>query len=429
MSAFQTIFFSFIVFFLCNIFSSSSIADKNQKNALLPLEELIYFTQAFEKIREEYVEEVNDKELLEMSIEGLLDALDPHSSYLDKTAFALLEEKSSGEFEGLGVYLNQKKGALKVISPIDGSPAYKAGILSGDLIIKINNISVQSMSSSEVIEAMKGPKESVLTLTILRDSLDGPIEINIKRDVFEINSVRSKPLRPGFSYIRIAQFHKNTGKQFKEALESLYKTDELPKGLVLDLRNNPGGLLTASIEVIDTILDEGLIVYTEGRTPRSNKNFYASSGDSLNGVPIVVLINEGSASAAEIVAGALQDHRRALILGTNSFGKGSVQTIFPLGDDRGIKLTTARYFTPNKTSIQASGIKPDIRIESAEVKIRENISYTKEENLLGHLSKSLGNKNGKVMKTVIKDNQLNDALNILQGLYLLSSKLEPEMIP
>ena len=429
MSAFQTIFFSFIVFFLCNIFSSSSIADKNQKNALLPLEELIYFTQAFEKIREEYVEEVNDKELLEMSIEGLLDALDPHSSYLDKTAFALLEEKSSGEFEGLGVYLNQKKGALKVISPIDGSPAYKAGILSGDLIIKINNISVQSMASSEVIEAMKGPKESVLTLTILRDSLDGPIEINIKRDVFEINSVRSKPLRPGFSYIRIAQFHKNTGKQFKEALESLYKTDELPKGLVLDLRNNPGGLLTASIEVIDTILDEGLIVYTEGRTPRSNKNFYASSGDSLNGVPIVVLINEGSASAAEIVAGALQDHRRALILGTNSFGKGSVQTIFPLGEDRGIKLTTARYFTPNKTSIQASGIKPDIRIEPAEVKIRENISYTKEENLLGHLSKSLGNKNGKVMKTVIKDNQLNDALNILQGLYLLSNKLEPEMIP
>ena len=429
MSAFQTIFFSFIVFFLCNIFSSSSIADKNQKNALLPLEELIYFTQAFEKIREEYVEEVNDKELLEMSIEGLLDALDPHSSYLDKTAFALLEEKSSGEFEGLGVYLNQKKGALKVISPIDGSPAYKAGILSGDLIIKINNISVQSMASSEVIEAMKGPKESVLTLTILRDSLDGPIEINIKRDVFEINSVRSKPLRPGFSYIRIAQFHKNTGKQFKEALESLYKTDELPKGLVLDLRNNPGGLLTASIEVIDTILDEGLIVYTEGRTPRSNKNFYASPGDSLNGVPIVVLINEGSASAAEIVAGALQDHRRALILGTNSFGKGSVQTIFPLGEDRGIKLTTARYFTPNKTSIQASGIKPDIRIEPAEVKIRENISYTKEENLLGHLSKSLGNKNGKVMKTVIKDNQLNDALNILQGLYLLSSKLEPEMIP
>ena len=429
MSAFQTIFFSFIVFFLCNIFSSSSIADKNQKSALLPLEELIYFTQAFEKIREEYVEEVNDKELLEMSIEGLLDALDPHSSYLDKTAFALLEEKSSGEFEGLGVYLNQKKGALKVISPIDGSPAYKAGILSGDLIIKINNISVQSMSSSEVIEAMKGPKESVLTLTILRDSLDGPIEINIKRDVFEINSVRSKPLRPGFSYIRIAQFHKNTGKQFKEALESLYKTDELPKGLVLDLRNNPGGLLTASIEVIDTILDEGLIVYTEGRTPRSNKNFYASPGDSLNGVPIVVLINEGSASAAEIVAGALQDHRRALILGTNSFGKGSVQTIFPLGNDRGIKLTTARYFTPNKTSIQASGIKPDIRIESAEVKIRENISYTKEENLLGHLSKPLDNKNGKVMKTVIKDNQLNDALNILQGLYLLSNKLEPVLIP
>ena len=429
MSVFQTIFFSFIVFFLCNIFSSSLIADKNQKSALLPLGELIYFTQAFEKIREEYVEEVNDKELLEMSIEGLLDALDPHSSYLDKTAFALLEEKSSGEFEGLGVYLNQKKGVLKVISPIDGSPAYKAGILSGDLIIKINNISVQSMSSSEVIEAMKGPKESVLTLTILRDSLDGPIEINIKRDVFEINSVRSKPLRPGFSYIRIAQFHKNTGKQFKEALESLYKTDELPKGLVLDLRNNPGGLLTASIEVIDTILDEGLIVYTEGRTPRSNKNFYASPGDSLNGVPIVVLINEGSASAAEIVAGALQDHRRALILGTNSFGKGSVQTIFPLGEDRGIKLTTARYFTPNKTSIQASGIKPDIRIEPAEVKIRENISYTKEENLLGHLSKPLDNKNGKVMKTVIKDNQLNDALNILQGLYLLSNKLEPEMIP
>jgi len=364
-----------------------------------------------------------------MSIEGLLDALDPHSAYLDKSAFSLLEEQSSGEFEGLGVYLSQEKGVIRVISPIDGSPAYKAGILSGDLIIKINNITVQSMSSSEAIKAMKGPKGSVLTLTILRDKLDVPIEINIERNIFQINSVRSKSLRPGFSYIRIAQFQKNTAKQFKEALKSLYKTDQLPKGLVLDLRNNPGGLLTASIEVVDTILDEGLIVYTEGRTPRSNKNFYASPGDSLNGIPMIVLINEGSASAAEIVAGALQDHRRALILGTNSFGKGSVQTIFPLGDDRGIKLTTARYFTPNKTSIQASGINPDIRIEPAEIKIRESISYTKEENLLGHLSKPLDNKDGEAIKTVVKDNQLNDALNILQGLYLLNNKLEPEIIP
>ncbi len=312
-----------------------------------------------------------------MAIEGLLGTLDPHSAYLDKNTFSLLQERTSGQFEGLGIDISQENGALKVISPIDGSPAYQAGVLSGDLIIKID-------------------------------------------------SVRSKILESDITDIRIAQFQENTGIQFKKLLSSLYVGDVSPKGLIIDLRNNPDGLLASSIEVVDSILDEGLIVYTEGRSATSNKKYYASVGDDLNGLPIIILINEGSASAAEIVAGALQDHNRALILGTSSFGKGSVQTIFPLGADRGIKLTTARYFTPNGISIQEAGILPDIVIEPAEIKIRRNTAKIKEENLLGHLSNPVKGKSGEREVRTTDDNQLYDAINLLKGLYILNNKTKPE---
>jgi len=426
MFASRYMIFSFIVFFLSHAFSNVSYANTSQQSELLPLEELRYFTQAFERIKKEYIEEMNDKELLEMAIEGLLGALDPHSAYLDKNTFSLLQEQTSGKFEGLGIDISQENGALKVISPIDGSPAYKAGVLPGDLIIKINGSNVQSMSFGEAVKLMKGPKGSTLSLAILRDQVDGTIEINIERDIIKIDSVRSKILESDIAYIRIAQFQENTGMQFKKLLNNLSVREISPKGLIIDLRNNPGGLLASSIKVVDSILDEGLIVYTEGRSATSNKKYHASIGDDLNGLPVIILINEGSASAAEIVAGALQDHNRALILGTSSFGKGSVQTIFPLGADRGIKFTTARYFTPNGTSIQGAGILPDIVIEPSEIKVRRSITKTKEENLLGHLSNPVKEKSSEREVGAIDDNQLYDAINLLKGLYILNNKTKPK---
>ena len=426
MSKAQAIIFSFILFLPSYMFSNCIQAKETQETSRLPLEELRHFTQTFERIRQEYIEEVDDKKLLEMSIKGLLGSLDPHSEYLDEQAFSLLEEHSSGEFGGLGVEVSLEKGAIRVISPIDGTPAYRAGILPGDLIIKLDSNAVQNMTFGEAIEVMRGPKGSTLLLTIVRGRADAPIEISVERDIIHVNSVRSEIPRSGFGYIRIAQFQENTGQQFKKALSDLSEKDSQLKGVVLDLRNNPGGLLTTSIEVVDAVLDGGLVVYTEGRGAKSSASYQASSGDRLNGLPMVVLINEGSASAAEIVAGALQDHGRALILGTNSFGKGSVQTIFPLGNNRGMKLTTARYFTPNKRSIQALGIKPDIIVQPADIKVwKKNSVGIKEANLPRHLSSPLGQKNPKEKEVTISDNQLHDALNLLQGLHLLG-KTQPE---
>jgi carboxyl-terminal processing protease len=426
MSKAQAIIFSFILFLPSYMFSNCIQAKETQEASRLPLEELRHFTQTFERIRQEYIEEVDDKKLLEMSIKGLLGSLDPHSEYLDEQAFSLLEEHSSGEFGGLGVEVSLEKGAIRVISPIDGTPAYRAGILPGDLIIKLDSNAVQNMTFGEAIEVMRGPKGSTLLLTIVRGRADAPIEISVERDIIHVSSVRSEIPRSGFGYIRIAQFQENTGQQFKKALSDLSGKDSQLKGVVLDLRNNPGGLLTTSIEVVDAVLDGGLVVYTEGRGAKSSASYQASSGDRLNGLPMVVLINEGSASAAEIVAGALQDHGRALILGTNSFGKGSVQTIFPLGNNRGMKLTTARYFTPNKRSIQALGIKPDIIVQPADIKVwKKNSVGIKEANLPRHLSSPLGQKNPKEKEVTISDNQLHDALNLLQGLHLLG-KTQPE---
>ena len=426
MSKAQAIIFSFILFLPSYMFSNCIQAKETQETSRLPLEELRHFTQTFERIRQEYIEEVDDKKLLEMSIKGLLGSLDPHSEYLDEQAFSLLEEHSSGEFGGLGVEVSLEKGAIRVISPIDGTPAYRAGILPGDLIIKLDSNAVQNMTFGEAIEVMRGPKGSTLLLTIVRGRADAPIEISVERDIIHVNSVRSEIPRSGFGYIRIAQFQENTGQQFKKALSDLSEKDSQLKGVVLDLRNNPGGLLTTSIEVVDAVLDGGLVVYTEGRGAKSSASYQASSGDRLNGLPMVVLINEGSASAAEIVAGALQDHGRALILGTNSFGKGSVQTIFPLGGNRGMKLTTARYFTPNKRSIQALGIKPDIIVQPADIKVwKKNSVGIKEANLPRHLNSPLGQKNPKEKEVTISDNQLHDALNLLQGLHLLG-KTQPE---
>lgn len=396
-------------------------AAEQEENGRMPLEELRRFTQAFDQIRQAYVEEIDDKELLEMTISGLLGSLDPHSAYLNETDFQDLEEHTTGEFGGLGIEVGMEGGFIKVITPMDGTPAERAGIQAGDLIIKLDEQLVQGMSLSEAIEIMRGPKGSKLILTIVRPNRDGPFEVEVIRDVIQVRSVRSRTLEPGFGYVRIAQFQENTGTSFREALEKFTKEETELKGMILDLRNNPGGLLNASVEVVDTLLDEGLVVYTEGRLNTSNAKYYAKPGDVLNGLPVVVLINEGSASAAEIVAGALQDHNRAVILGTSSFGKGSVQTVIPLGERRGIKLTTARYFTPSKRSIQAEGIQPNIVVKPAEVKLLEPLGQIKEENLAGHLTNKESSQAQASDDLSLEDNQLYEALNLLKGLDIFTS--------
>ena len=400
--------------------NTSTLAEDIDENARLPLEELRHFTQVFDQVRQAYVEDVDDKALLEMSIKGLLSSLDPHSVYLDESSYGDLQEHTSGEFGGLGIEVSMEGGFIKVISPIDGTPAKRAGIEAGDLIIKLGDQMVQGMSLSEAIDIMRGPKGSTLTLTVAREHVDSPFEVDIIRDIIKVHSVRSKFLEPGFGYVRIAQFQENTGSEFRDALNSLLKEDDSLKGIVIDLRNNPGGLLHASIDVADAVLDGGMVVYTEGRLPSSNSLFHATPGDVLKNLPIVVLINGGSASAAEIVAGALQDHNRALLLGTDSFGKGSVQTVIPLGDGRGIKLTTARYFTPNKRSIQAEGIKPDIVVEPAEIKLLKSQKQIKEVNLSGHLSNNTDTKVHAENNAALEDNQLYEALNLLKGFDILS---------
>ena len=402
-------------------------ADKDQR---LPLRQLRLFTQVFEQIRQGYVEEVTDTELLENAIAGLLTELDPHSVYLNEESYGDLEESSSGEYGGLGLEVATEDGVIRVVSPIDDSPAAKAGVQAGDLIVKMNDHPVRGMSLQKAIEKMRGEKGKPIKLTVFREGEDSTIDINVVRDIISVSAVRSRLLEPSYGYVRVAQFQRNSGADFVAALEELKEGSEEQtlKGLVIDLRNNPGGLVPASVEIADALLDSGTIVYTEGRLPSANHSFEATEGDMLEGVPVVVLVNGGSASASEIVAGALQDHGRAAILGTQSFGKGSVQTVVPLGDGRAIKLTTARYFTPNGRSIQAEGIVPDISVERAEIRPYNIPERVREADLEGHLETADtdndktkdGDANTK--EDLTADNQLYEALNLLKGFYLLGNK-------
>lgn len=399
-------------------------ADDSSQEARLPLEELQLFAQVFEQIRASYVEEVDDRTLIENAIVGLLGELDPHSAFLKEDSYKDLQEHTSGEFGGIGIEVGMEDGFIKVISPIDNTPASRAGIESGDLIIKLDNHAVQGMNLEEALNMMRGEKGSALTLTIARENKTSPLIITVIRDIIKTASVRHKTLEEGFGYIRIAQFQDNTGKEFRQSIRALKKDKSPLKGMILDLRNNPGGLLPASVEVVDAMLDGGLVVYTEGRAPSANTRFSAQAGELLEDIPLVILINAGSASASEIVAGAIQDHRRGVIMGTSSFGKGSVQNVLPLNDGRAIKLTTARYFTPNGRSIQAEGIHPDIVVERAEIQRQDRQqSGIKEADLSGHLSQgataaAAGSPTKQEEK--IKDYQLIEALNLLKGLAILS---------
>lgn len=398
-----------------------------QKNASLPLEELRAFTEVLDRIKQSYVEPVGDSDLLESAITGMLSELDPHSAYLKPEAFKSLQVNTSGEFGGLGIEVGMESGLVKVISPIDDTPAHKAGVKAGDLIIKLDETPVKGLTLSEAVKKMRGKTGTKIVLTIIREKAPEPLEIVVTRAVIKVKSVRYKSLEEGFGYLRISQFQVNTGKDLATSISKLKEENKELKGLVLDLRNNPGGVLQAAVEVSNTFLNEGLVVYTQGRLEGSEIKYSATPETLVKDTPLVVLVNGGSASASEIVAGALQDHKRALIIGTQTFGKGSVQTILPLPNNRAIKLTTARYYTPKGRSIQAQGIIPDISIDVAKLTKVEQPRMYKESDLQGHLENENGqtakkvknNGSGDIEKILAKDYQLNEALNILKGISLL----------
>ncbi len=361
---------------------------------------------------------------MENAIAGLLLELDPHSAYLNESDYDELQESATGEYGGLGMEVGAERGMIKIISPIDDTPAAKAGIKAGDLIVEVDGAPVRGMALQKAIDKLRGEKGTSIDLTVLRDDQDGPMEFTIVRDIIQVSSVRSRMLEPSYGYVRISQFQISSGDDFKKELLDLKQQETGLKGVIIDLRNNPGGLVPASVEISDTVLDGGTVVYTEGRLPSSNSTYQANSGDLLEGIPIVVLINGGSASASEIVAGALQDHQRAAIIGTQSFGKGSVQTVIPLGDGRAVKLTTARYFTPSGRSIQAEGIVPDIIVEPAEIRRYQLRDRVREEDLEGHLEQADEGDDSPTEpeEDITNDNQLYEALNVLKGFQLLSKK-------
>ena len=378
-----------LLIFLPALFISRISLANEDGDTILPLDEIRTFTEIFSKIKDDYVEDVDDKKLLENAIRGMLQGLDPHSTYLDEDAYKELQEGTSGEFGGLGIEVGYEDGFVKVISPIDGTPAQRAGIKAGDLIIRHDNKSVKGISLMEAVKMMRGKPGSKITLTIVREGENKPFEISIVRDIITVENIKTETIEPGFTYIRISNFQTHTVDDLKKGLIKLKnENNNNIKGLILDLRNNPGGLLNAAVGVSDLFLNNGLIVYTEGRIKDSKLKFNAKPSEMLKDTPIIILVNGGSASASEIVAGALQDHKRAVIMGEKTFGKGSVQTILPMNDRTALKLTTARYYTPSGRSIQASGIEPDMIVKNIKFDLKKDIQNNgliKESDLSGHL--------------------------------------------
>ena len=400
--------------------------DKNETYRQLDL-----FGEVFERTRNEYVEEVEDKELIKNALNGMLSSLDPHSSFLDEEAFNDMRVQTRGEFGGLGIEVTMENGFVKVVSPIDDTPAYKAGIESGDYITHLNGESVLGLTLSDAVDVMRGKVGTEIDLTVRREDVAEALEIKIERDVIRIRSVRHRIEEENIGYIRITTFNQNTQEGLEKAFKEIKKKAEKNLlGYVLDLRNNPGGLLTQAISVSDSFLDKGEIVSTRGRKARSSKRDNATPGDLAEELPVVVLINGGSASASEIVAGALQDHRRGVIMGTQSFGKGSVQTVIPLPQHgAAMRITTARYFTPSGQSIQAKGISPDIIVEQAKLEKLKETDRLREADLKGALkntNKESSKKKEKDEKKPEKeDYQLSRAVDLLKGLSLYANDNTP----
>ncbi len=386
------------------VVGTTVFADRSYNNPILnlPLEDLRAFSEVFERIKTDYVENVEDKVLLEYAIQGMLNGLDPHSTYLNPQAFKEIQIGTSGQFGGLGIEVGMENGFVKVIAPIDDTPAQRAGIKSGDLIIRLNDQSVKGMTLADAVKIMRGKTGSPIILTIVREGETKPLKIKVIRAIIKVKSIKSRSLEKGYGYIRISQFQSQTGKDLRKALRLLKEgNNNQLKGLILDLRNNPGGVLNAAVAVSDAFLRSGLIVYTEGRIRDASFRFRARPDDLLNGAPIIVLVNSGSASASEIVAGALQDHNRAIIMGVKTFGKGSVQTILPMNNNAALKLTTARYFTPSGRSIQAKGIDPDVVLEEEKSKDKSSDFRIKESDLAGHLETINSNGSYKKKKQIV----------------------------
>lgn len=427
-------------------------AEQSEESQDLPLDELRTFAEVFGRIKSDYVEQVDDRELLESAIRGMLAGLDPHSSYLDSEEYRDLQVGTSGEFGGLGIEVGMEDGFVKVIAPIDDTPAQRAGMKAGDLIIRIDDKPVKGMTLNEAVKIMRGKPGTEIGLSVLREGGERPFKVQLVRDVIHVASVKSRTLEPGYGYVRISHFQSRTTEDLLKVIGELKEESEGEiKGLVLDLRNNPGGVLNSAVGVSDAFLGGGLIVYTKGRVDDSELQFKAGPDDVLEGAPIVVLVNGGSASASEIVAGALQDHKRAIIMGGPTFGKGSVQTIVPIDNKTALKLTTARYYTPSGRSIQAQGIEPDITLMRGELNLAEKpeIEPLKEANLARHLDDTdtgidadgeevtepkqgteeapdgdaevepKGDEKAKKKPLAVEDYQLSEALNVLKGLNIL----------
>jgi len=422
-----------VIIGLCgSVFAEKNNAAAVTDTEVLPYEDLRTFTEIFGRIKQDYVEPVSDKKLLEDAIRGMLSGLDPHSAYLAADEYQELKEGTTGQFGGLGIEVTMENGFIKVVSPIDDTPAQRAGLKTGDLIVKLDEQPVKGMSLTDAVKLMRGEPGSKILLTIVREGEEAPLKITLIRDIIKVKSVKNRLLEKGYGYLRISSFQSGTGEGLKESLAALKKENggDL-KGLVLDLRNNPGGVLNAAVEVSDAFIKSGLIVYTEGRIANSEMRFNAAPDDLLNGAPIVVLINAGSASASEIVAGALQDQKRAVIMGEKSFGKGSVQTILPTSNGAAVKLTTARYFTPSGRSIQAQGIEPDVTVARVKLESLDKGEFTpvKEADLSRHLQN--GNKTEDAKKSPqddkdkkdepleLKDYALYEALNLLKGISII----------
>lgn len=389
------------------------------------LEEVRRFVSVFRAVQQAYVDNVDDQQLMQSAIRGLLTDLDPHSAYLDARATQSMNESATGAYGGLGLEILQRPDrSLVVIAPMDETPAARAGIQPGDIIIELDGDPISADSVDAAVEAMRGEPGTSIVLTVAREGEPAPLKLSLTREIIRVASARGEALDAQFAYIRIAAFQADTAAEVQRKLESLKAAGGgALKGLVLDLRRNPGGLLNAGIEVADLFLDRGVIVSTRGRVPRASAEYSAKRGDLMEGAPIVVLIDSGSASAAEVVAGALRDHRRALIMGSTSFGKGSVQTVLPLDNGDSIKLTTARYYTPNGTSIQATGIVPDIELpENAELRVaREASPSVREADLPGHLeaeTRAAGDAAAKAQS----DYAVNEALNLLRGLAVFRER-------
>ena len=392
----------------------------------LPIEDLKIFAEIFGKIKSDYVEDIDDSQLLNNAIKGMLDGLDPHTVYLDPDSFREMNIDTHGEFGGLGLEVTMENGVIRIVAPIDDTPAHKAGLKSGDLIISMDGVQVKGLSLGESVSLMRGKPGSEIVLTIVRKDRPEPFEVTLKRAIIQLESVRAELLETGFGYVRVIQFQTGTATSLRQQLARLAReAGTALKGLVLDLRDNPGGVLDGAIQVSDTFLRDGLIVSTRGRAEDSEVTFSASPKDYLNDAPLVVLVNGGSASASEIVAGALQDHGRALILGTTTFGKGSVQTILPMLNGAALKLTTARYYTPNDRSIQATGITPDVVSQPAESSqtLDRDASRLRESDLAGHLENELEKDQNATVDTktdplLFSDLQVREALNILKGMVI-----------